>query len=116
MKVKQDNMRSAAQRGFINATDLADYLVTKGMPFRQAYKISGALVARCLETGQILETLPLEEYQAVSGLFEEDLYQAVDLDQAVNRRSSKGGTSSDSVKQQTVWFDQLLQKMKEESE
>ena len=116
MKVKQDNMRSAAQRGFINATDLADYLVTKGMPFRQAYKISGALVARCLETGQILETLPLEDYQSVSGLFEEDLYQAVDLDQAVNRRSSKGGTSSDSVKQQTAWFDQLLQKMKEESE
>ena len=115
MKVKQENMRSAAQRGFINATDLADYLVTKGMPFRQAYKISGALVARCIETNQILETLPLEEYKAVSDVFEDDLYQAVDLDQAANRRTSKGGTSAQSVDMQTEWFDQLISRMKEDN-
>ena len=115
MKVKQENMRSAAQRGFINATDLADYLVTKGMPFRQAYKISGALVARCIETNQILETLPLSEYKAVSDVFEDDLYQAVDLDQAANRRTSKGGTSAQSVSAQTEWFDQLISRMKEDN-
>ena len=115
MKVKQENMRSAAQRGFINATDLADYLVTKGMPFRQAYKISGALVARCIETNQILETLPLAEYKAVSDVFEDDLYQAVDLDQAANRRTSKGGTSAQSVDMQTEWFDQLISRMKEDN-
>ena len=66
MTVRKDNMRAAAAKGFINATDCADYLVKKGMPFRDAYKISGTLVAKCIRENLTLETLPLEVYQAVS--------------------------------------------------
>ncbi len=88
MNVKADKMYAAAQRGFINATDLADYLVTKGLPFREAYKISGSVVSYCIANGQVLETLPLEEYRKFSEFFEEDLYDASDLKSAVNPRSS----------------------------
>ena len=108
MKVKEDNMYAAAQRGFINATDLADYLVRKGLPFREAYKISGAIVSHCIANGQVLETLPLAEYQNFSDVFAEDLYDAIDLRNAVNRRSSKGGTSAASVEEQCRWLDGQL--------
>ncbi len=112
MKVHEENMHAAAQQGFINATDLADYLVTKGMPFRQAYKISGALVSVCIEKGCVLETLPLEEYRKQSELFDESLFEAIDLRNAVNRRTSKGGTSSASVAQQCAWLRAELAKRK----
>ena len=108
MKVKEDNMYAAAQRGFINATDLADYLVTKGLPFREAYKISGAIVSHCIANGQVLETLPLRTYQTFSDVFAEDLYDAIDLRNAVNRRTSKGGTSAASVEEQCSWLDDQL--------
>lgn len=108
MKVKEDNMYAAAQRGFINATDLADYLVTKGLPFREAYKISGAIVSHCIANGQVLETLPLKTYQTFSDVFAEDLYDAIDLRNAVNRRTSKGGTSAASVEEQCSWLDAQL--------
>lgn len=108
MKVKEDNMYAAAQRGFINATDLADYLVRKGLPFREAYKISGSVVSYCIANGQVLETLPLAEYQNFSDVFAEDLYDAIDLRNAVNRRSSKGGTSAASVEEQCNWLDGQL--------
>ena len=104
MTVRTDKMRAAAQQGFINATDLADYLVKKGLPFRSAYKISGQLVALCLETGQVLEELPLAEYRRFSPLFDEDLYAAIDLNNCMEKRSSEGGTSLASVEAQLAWI------------
>ena len=103
MTVKSDNMLRAAQTGFINATDLADYLVKKGMPFRSAYKISGALVAECIQKGLTLEELPLADYQAQSELFEADLYQEINLTACAEKRASLGGTSVQSVESQIAW-------------
>ena len=100
LRSRPDNMKKAAQGGFINATDLADYLVKKGMPFRSAYKISGQLVALCIQKGTVLEELPLEEYKAFSELFEEDLYKEIDLLTCVEKRISRGGTSVASVQEQ----------------
>ena len=100
MKAKTEKMKKAAQEGFINATDLADYLVGKGLPFRSAYKISGNLVALCIREGKTLETLSLAEYQAASPLIGEDVYAAIDLETCVSRRGSLGGTSVPSVEQQ----------------
>lgn len=98
MTVLENNMKKAAQEGFINATDLADWLTAeKGVPFRTAYKLAGRCVARCIKLGTVLEKLPLEEYKAVSVEFSEGLYGAIDLDTCVKRRSSEGGTSPDSV-------------------
>lgn len=97
MTVRTDNMKKAAQTGFINATDLADYLVKKGLPFRSAYKISGQIVAKCIAEGKVLETLTLDEYKAFSDLFDEDLYPEIDLNICVEKRISEGGTSVQSV-------------------
>ena len=108
MKASTDNMKQAAQKGFINATDLADYLVKKGMPFRSAYKISGQIVAKCIAEHTVLETVPLEVYQSFSPLFEEDLYHEIALTVCVEKRISQGGTSITSVEQQISWVrDQL---------
>ena len=103
MTAKPENMKKAAQGGFINATDLADYLVKKGMPFRSAYKISGQIVAKCITEGLVLETLPLEAYQSYSELFTEDLYQDIDLNTCVEKRISQGGTSQASVDAQIAF-------------
>ena len=100
MTVKPENLRKAAAEGFINATDCADYLVKKGLPFRTAYKITGQIVAACIAKKQTLETLPLSEYQAFSELFETDVYAAVDLDACVKTRTSLGGASPESVEHQ----------------
>ncbi|MBE6767608.1 MAG: argininosuccinate lyase [Ruminococcaceae bacterium] len=100
MRANTDNMKTAAQRGFINATDLADYLVKKGLPFRSAYKIAGQLVARCLADGTVLEALPLATYREFSDLFDEDLYGEIDLVTCVEKRRSEGGTSRASVEAQ----------------
>ena len=100
MSVRADNMRHAAQSGFINATDLADYLVKKGLPFRSAYKISGQLVAYCIDRKTVLEELPLSVYKEYSELFEEDLYEEIALETCVSKRISKGGTSVSSVEAQ----------------
>ena len=100
MTVHRDEMRRAAQTGFLNATDLADYLVGKGLPFRTAYKISGEIVSHCIAKGETLETLPLSEYQTFSDLFDGDVYAAVDLDACVSRRTSAGGTCVASVEEQ----------------
>lgn len=102
MKVLKENMRNAAARGFINATDCADYLVKKGMPFRDAYKITGTLVAQCIEKGLTLETLPLDDYKAMTELFDEDVYQAINLETCVRERKSEGGPSPEAVKEQIV--------------
>ena len=103
MTVNRENMLRAAQGGFINATDLADWLVKKGMPFRNAYKISGQLVRKCMESGQVLETLPLETYRTYSELFDETLYEAIDLKNCMEKRISEGGTSVASVEKQIAF-------------
>ena len=108
MTTRPDNMKKAAQGGFINATDLADYLVKKGMPFRSAYKISGQLVAKCIAEGCVLETLPLETYKQYSDLFDEDLYQDIDLLTCVQKRISEGGTSVQSVEAQIAYVKERL--------
>ena len=108
MTAKPENMKKAAQGGFINATDLADYLVKKGLPFRSAYKISGQIVAKCIADGQVLETLPLDVYQTFSPLFEEDLYQDIDLTTCVEKRISQGGTSAASVKSQIAYVKERM--------
>ncbi len=100
MQVLKDNMRKAAAGGFINATDCADYLVKKGMPFRAAYKIVGQLVAYCIENNKDLESLTLEEYRALSEVFDEGVYEAIALENCVSARVSYGGTGFTSVKQQ----------------
>ena len=108
MTAKPENMKKAAQGGFINATDLADYLVKKGLPFRSAYKISGQIVAQCIREGLVLETLPLSEYQKYSELFEEDLYKDIDLLTCVEKRISEGGTSVASVEAQIAYVKENL--------
>ncbi len=100
MKVNEDKMRKAAAGGFINATDCADYLVKKGMPFRDAYKIIGRLVAECIEKGLTLETLPMVYYKKISDLFDTDIYAKTSLEACVNERKSYGGPAPECVKQQ----------------
>ena len=100
MKPKKDNMYLAAQKGFINATDLADYLTKKGMPFRSAYKITGEIVAECIAKNTVLDALTIEEYKAHSDIFEDDLYGEISLEACVAKRISEGGTSVNSVESQ----------------
>ncbi len=93
MKVNKENMSNAGKKGFINATDCADYLVKKGLPFRDAYKITGTLVALCIDKGETLDTLSIEEYKKLSDKFEEDVYEAIALETCVKGRSAVGGPS-----------------------
>ena len=103
-----ENMKKAAQKGFINATDLADWMVKQGLPFRSAYKIAGQLVARCMAEGKVLEDLPLEVYKEYSDLFTEDVYHAIDLTTCVATRISEGGTSVASVEAQIAYVKEQL--------
>ena len=100
MTVNKDKMRDAAAGGFINATDVADYLAKKGLPFRSAYKISGTLVAYCIEHKTVLEKLTLAEFREFSDLFEEDIYEAINLENCTFSRTSEGGTAVESVEKQ----------------
>ena len=111
MTVLEGNMRNAAARGFINATDCADYLVAeKGLPFRDAYKITGELVALCIEKGLTLETLPLEEYQAICPAFDQGVYQAISLERSVAGRKVLGGPAPENVRAQAQRVLALLEK------
>ena len=111
MTVLEGNMRNAAARGFINATDCADYLVAeKGLPFRDAYKITGELVALCIEKGLTLETLPLAEYQAICPAFDEGVYQAISLERCVAGRKVLGGPAPENVRAQAQRVLALLEK------
>ncbi len=103
LKACPERMKRAAQQGYINATDLADYLVKKGLPFRSAYKISGELVAKCIRENKVLEELPLDVYLEYSNLFETDLYVAIDLQNCVEKRTSKGGPGEESVREQIAY-------------
>lgn len=109
MTVRTENMYNAAKKGFINATDLADYLVRKGVPFRESYKISGRAVAKCIADGITLESLSLEEYRELSPLFDEGVYSAIDLDNCVKRRTSEGGVAASSVEKQLEYIKNALE-------
>ena len=110
MKVNADAMLEAVKKGYINATDLADYLTVKGMPFRDAYKLAGQAVACCIATGEVLETLSLETYKSMSELIDEDVYEALDVRKCVERRISAGGTSLKSVLVQFDYVEAALKK------
>ena len=100
IKVKKENMKKAAAEGFINATDCADYLTVKGVPFRDAYKIVGNLVKYCIDNNTILEKLDISIYKSFSEVFDEDIYDVIDLINCVNKRNVPGGPASDQVKRQ----------------
>lgn len=109
MAVRTDRMKAAAQEGFINATDVADYLTKKGVPFRTAYKISGQLVARCISDGCVLDTLPLAVYREYSDLFDPDIFREISLENCVEKRTSEGGTCRASLDRQIQYVTARLQ-------
>lgn len=100
MQVNRERMRTAASKGFINATDCADYLTKKGVPFREAYEVVGSLVQACIEKNQTLEDVSLESYQTLHPVFEADIYKAIDLNECVIKRSIEGGPAPEAVKKQ----------------
>jgi argininosuccinate lyase len=111
MKSFPENMLAAARRGFINATDLADYLVKKGMPFRTAYKISGTLVSECIKRRIVLEEVTLDEYKTYSELFEADVFEEISLQTCVSKRISLGGTSQASADAQIEFIEKEINKI-----
>ncbi len=110
--VKKENMRRAASYGFINATDCADYLVKKGMPFRAAYQVVGELVAYCIDNKKSLEELTLAEYRKFNGAFDEGVFDAIDLENCVYRRDCKGGPGPESVKNQLEKLEKFMNDIK----
>ena len=108
MKALPENMLTAAQKGFINATDLADYLTKKGIPFRTAYKQVGQIVAYCIEKNTVLEALTLEEYQSFHPMFEKDVFDAIDLQNCVQSRISAGGTNQISAEEQIKFIENKI--------
>lgn len=114
MRVNGEKMRAAAAGGFINATDCADYLVSKGLPFRDAYKATGELVALCIEKNLTLETLPLAAYQGVCDLFGEDVYDTISLDRCVSGRTSQGGPAPQNVRAEAARVHQIITALEEE--
>ena len=109
MTVLKDNMMRAAEEGFINATDLADYLTKKGTPFRTSYRISGEIVSWCEKNNTVLSEVPLSKYKEFSPLFEDDLYTAIDLKVCVDKRVSFGGTAKESVEEQINYLTSILE-------
>lgn len=108
LKANKENMLNAAKEGFINATDLADYMTKKGMPFRTAYKLVGEIVAYCIKEKKTLDTMTIEEYLKFDSGFEKDLYDEISLETCVNKRISEGGTSVASVEKQIIYVKELL--------
>jgi len=111
MRVIPQNMRKAAAGGFINATDCADWLTKNGVPFRDAYKATGELVARCIELGTDLESLPLDEYKAVCDVFTEDVYDAISLEKCVSQRTAFGGPAPQLVKAQAARVKEIAENL-----
>ena len=109
LAVQAKNMRSAAAGGFINATDCADYLVKKGMPFREAYMIVGRLVNMCIKTGETLDTLPLKDFRSVSNVFDADVYRALELKTCVNGRKVYGGPAKEAVEAQIAAIEEFVE-------
>lgn len=112
MNIIPKNMREAAAKGFINATDCADYLVKKGMPFRDAYKITGEIIRSCIENNLTLETFPLEKYKEFSPKFEEDIFASINLETCIMQRKIAGGPAPESVKAQIEYTRKKLKEMK----
>jgi argininosuccinate lyase len=112
MKPLRENMYNASRRGFINATDLADYLAKKGIPFRAAYKIVGTIVAECIKGGKTLDEMTLDEYKAHSEVFDTDLYEEISLETCVAKRISAGGTGYESVKHQIALVGAFIEENK----
>ena len=110
MEVNQDKMFDSAKKGYINATDLADYLAVKGMPFRDAYNMAGRIVAYCNGRGCALEDLPFDEYKMLSDMIDKDIYQRLDLRTCMEKRNSAGGTSPDSVRKQIEYIRSFINK------
>ncbi len=108
MTVLPQNMKKAALGGFINATDCADFLVSKGLPFRDAYKATGELVALCIEKGTTLDILPIEDYKEICDLFDEGVYEAISLERCVSMRTPLGSPCPENVKKQSK---KLLEKI-----
>lgn len=110
MKVLKENMKKAALKGFINATDCADYLVRKGIPFRDAYKATGTLVAYAIDNDKTLDELNLDEYRKISDKFDEDIYKAIDLKTCVINRNVIGGPAPEQVKKRIKEVKEILGK------
>ncbi len=108
LKPLKENMYKACTQGFINATDLADYLTKKGMPFRSAYKIVGTIVGDCVKKGITLDNYPLEEYKKYADIFDDDLYQEISMETCIKKRISKGSTGYESVKEQLLYVKDFL--------
>lgn len=108
MKALPENMLAAAQKGFINATDLADYLTKKGIPFRTAYKLVGQIVAYCIEKNTVLEAMDISEYQSFHALFETDVFEAISLQKCVESRISAGGTNQASIEEQIKYIETFI--------
>ena len=108
LTVRPKDMARAAARGFINATDCADYLTKKGMPFREAYMIVGRLVNMCIKTNETLETLTLRDFRAISELFDSDIYEALELRRCVHERKVQGGPSAEDVKRQIASIEHFV--------
>jgi argininosuccinate lyase len=100
MRIKKDNMKNSAKGGFTNATDMADYLVKKGIPFRDAHEIIGRMVSYCLDKNISIDNLSMDEFKSFSSLIEEDVYTAICLETCVNERKTPGGPSKISVMSQ----------------
>ncbi len=113
LTVRPKNMAKAAAGGFINATDCADYLTKKGMPFREAYMIVGRLVNMCIQSGETLDTLTLRDFRAISGLFDGDIYDALDLKHCVSERKVLGGPSHDDVVRQIGYIRDFVAQRRE---
>ncbi len=111
MRVLPENMRRAASGGFINATDCADYLVEKGLPFRDAYKTVSEIVAHCIENGLTLESMPMSDYKSFCDKFDDGVYDAISLESCVNRRSVAGGPSPGQVAKQIADVRETLEKI-----
>lgn len=111
MTLRRDNMRKAASGGFINATDCADYLTKKGMPFRDAYKTVGRLVNQCIKTGETLDTLTLKDFKAISTVFDDDVYDALDLRTCVGERKVFGGPAPQEVTRQIEAIERFVQQV-----
>lgn len=109
MTLRKDNMRKAASKGFINATDCADYLTKKGMPFRDAYKTVGRLVSECIKADETLETLTLKDFGAISKMFAPDVYDALDLNTCVRERKVIGGPAPEEVKRQIAKIEKFME-------
>ena len=113
MKFNRRRMEQSAKRGFTNATDAADYLVNKGVPFRDAHGIVGQLVLLCIEKGIALDDLPLEEYKEISPVFEEDVYEAISMKTCVDRRQTLGAPGPEAMKKVIAIYKERLAERKD---